>query len=92
MTAEEVSLADLEAVRASLVRTLVRQMPDDHRKLLLSIERNAPDWSLLPVEGISTLPAVLWRLQNIAGLTEAQRSDNAAKLEAVFEKADQNPV
>jgi len=60
-----------------------------HRKLLLSVETNAPDWSLLPIEGIATLPAVLWRLQNIAGLTDAQRADNAAKLQAVFDKADE---
>ncbi len=89
MTTEDVSLADLEAVRGQLVDNLVRQMPEDHRKLLLSVETNAPDWSLLPIEGIATLPAVLWRLQNIAGLTDAQRADNAAKLQAVFDKADE---
>jgi len=89
MTTEDVTLADLEAVRGKLGDILVRQMPEDHRKLLLSVEKNAPDWSLLPIDGIATLPAVLWRLQNIAGLTDAQRTDNVAKLKIVFDKADE---
>lgn len=88
MTTEDVSLAELEAVRDTLVDTLVRGMPEAHRKLLLSIETGAPDWALLPIAGVASLPAVLWRLQNIAGLTEAQRADNAAKLQAVFDRAD----
>jgi len=75
-------------VRDTLVDVLVRGMPDAHRKLLLSIEQGAPDWTLLPIENVPTLPAVLWRLQNIAGLTDAQRADNAAKLQAVFERSD----
>ncbi len=61
---------------------------ENYRKLLLSIEKGAPDWAFLPIESVPTLPAVLWRLQNIAGLTDAQRADNAAKLQAVFDKAD----
>jgi predicted nucleotidyltransferase component of viral defense system len=87
MTTDEVSLAELEAVRDTLVDILVRGMPEAHRKLLLSIETGAPDWTLLPIEGVPTLPAVLWRLQNIAGLTDAQRADNAAKLQDVFDRA-----
>jgi len=89
MTTEDVSLADLEAVRDTLVDTLVRGMPEAHRKLLLSIEKGEPDWTLLPLAGVPTLPAVLWRLQNIAGLTDVQRADNAAKLQQVFDKADE---
>ena len=88
MTTEEVPLAELEAVRDVLVDRLVRDMPEAHRKLLLSIETGAPDWTLLPLPGVPTLPAVLWRLQNIAGLTDAQRADNSAKLQDVFAKAD----
>lgn len=90
MTVEEVPLPDLEAVRDTLVDVLVRGMPDAHRKLLLSIEKGAPDWACLPIESVPTLPAVLWRLQNIAGLTDAQRADNTAKLQAVFDRADKD--
>lgn len=83
------SLVDLEAVRNTLVDTLVRGMPEAHRKLLLSVENGDPDWTLLPLKAVPTLPAVMWRLQNIAGLTDAQRADNAAKLQQVFDKADE---
>lgn len=90
MTTEDVPLAELEAVRDTLVDVLVRGMAEAHRKLLQSIENGAPDWALLPIDVAPTLPAVLWRLQNIAGLTDAQRADNAAKLRDVFDKADED--
>lgn len=88
MTDEEVTLAELEETRTSLAATLVRDMPEAHRKLLLSVETGTPDWTLVPIDGIATLPAVIWRLQNINSLTVAQRQGNGAKLEAVFDEAD----
>ncbi len=87
MTDEAVTVADLEATRIDLVDRLVRQMPEAHRSLLLSVERGTPDWTLLGVAGAADLPAVKWRLQNIAALTDAQRADNASKLQAVFDRA-----
>lgn len=89
MTDEQVAVADLEATRRDLVEVLVRNMPENHRKLLLSVETGAPDWTLLPLDGVAALPAVMWRLQNIAGLTNQQRTDNAVKLKAVFDKVDE---
>lgn len=88
MTNEEVTLGELEATRDDLVKTLVRDMPEAHRKLLLSVETGAPDWTLVPIDGIATLPAVMWRLQNINSLTATQREGNGTKLQAVFDAAD----
>lgn len=90
MTDEAVTVEDLEATRIELVDRLVKQMPEAHRRLLMSVERGAPDWTLLGVAGAADLPAVKWRLQNIAGLTDAQRADNTAKLQAVFDRAGED--
>jgi predicted nucleotidyltransferase component of viral defense system len=90
MTDEAVTVADLEAARIELVDQLVRQMPDTHRRLLLSVETGTPNWPLLRIAGAADLPAVKWRLQNISGLTDAQRADNTAKLKDVFDKTDEN--
>lgn len=88
MTTEDVPLVDLETMRSELVARMARAMPEDHRKLLVSIEQGAPDWSLVSVEGVSTLPAVLWRLQNIGGLSAEQRASNAKALQDTFDKID----
>ncbi len=89
MTDWAVTVADIEATRIDLVDRLVKQMPEAHRSLLLSVERGAPDWTRLGIAGAADLPAVKWRLRNIAGLTDAQRADNASKLQDVFDKTDQ---
>jgi hypothetical protein len=61
-------------------------MPDDHRKFLVSFERGLPDWSLLALSGITDLPAVRWRQQNLDKLKPAARSDLVARLEEVLQQ------
>ena len=40
----------------------------------VSFERGDPDWSLLPPEGVASLPAVRWRQQNLDKLDADARS------------------
>jgi len=87
MTDETVTVADLEAVRTTLVETLVAQMPASHRNLLLSVETGQPDWTLVDIPGAADLPAVKWRLQNIQGLDAQRRAANAAELTHVLTAA-----
>ncbi len=84
MTDDAVTLADLEQARTDLVATIVGGMPDKHRRLLLSVEAAKPDWTLLGIAGVETLPAVQWRLQNIGKLTDARRAENVAQLAGVL--------
>jgi hypothetical protein len=42
-------------------------MPTTHRRFLISFEKGKPDWDLLGLPRVDRLPAVLWRLQNLAG-------------------------
>jgi predicted nucleotidyltransferase component of viral defense system len=85
MTAEPVGLEDLEAARTALVSEIVAAMPPLHKRLLISVETGAPDWSLLDVAGVADLPAVRWRLQNILSLDAARRNANAVDLARVLE-------
>ena len=73
MTEDPVTLDELINVRDRLISAVVEKMPQSHRDLLLSFERGEPDWSLLGVGGIENLPAVRWRLENLARLNEPQR-------------------
>lgn len=81
MTDKPVSLDELIAARESIIAETVGKMPDKHRAFLLSFERGKPDWSLLGVDGVSELPAVKWRIQNLDSLSAEKRAALVADLE-----------
>lgn len=84
MTDEQVTQAELEAAHAALVADIVSKMPEPHKRLLVSVERGEPDWSLLGIDGAADLPAVKWRLHNVGTLDAARRSTNAEALARVL--------
>ncbi len=84
MTETPVALDDLIAARAAIVDAAVGGMPDAHRRLLLSFETGAPDWSLINLPQAADLPAIAWRLQNLATLTPKRRAEQVARLQAVL--------
>lgn len=88
MTDEQVTQAELEAAHAELVADVVGKMPEPHKRLLVSVERGDPDWSLLGIDGAAELPAVRWRLQNIRSLDAARIDANVAELKRVLGERD----
>ena len=86
MTAEPVTVEELIAARAALVDRIVTNMPQPHRRFLVSFESGAPDWTLLGVPRADRLPAVKWRQQNLAKLTRNKRIALVAQLEAVLQQ------
>ena len=84
MTAEPDSLDDLIAAREALVDAVVGQMPEPHRRFLVSFERGDPDWQLLGLPVAPDLPAIRWRQQNLDKLTVAQCADLVRRLESVL--------
>ena len=68
MTQGPVVLDDLVRAREELVADAVGRMPDAHRRFLLSFEKGEPDWALLDVSNVDRLPAVRWRMANLARL------------------------
>ena len=49
-------------------------MPQQHRRFLISVKRGEPDWALLDLPGAKDLPAVRWKLENLAKLSVAKRA------------------
>jgi hypothetical protein len=49
---------------------IVGNMPDDHKKFLLSFERGEPDWKLIGLPSAAELPAIKWRQENLNSLTK----------------------
>ncbi|MFZ5495335.1 MAG: nucleotidyl transferase AbiEii/AbiGii toxin family protein [Verrucomicrobiota bacterium] len=68
MAREPVTLADLLATRERLRRDLTSALTDAHRNFLLSLVAAAPRWELMTCPHLAELPAVQWKLQNLARL------------------------
>lgn len=84
MTAVDVELSSLIDARERLIVQIVQQMPDGHRRFLVSFERGEPEWALLNVQDADRLPAVQWRQQNLDGLNVDRRAELVAALEDVL--------
>jgi predicted nucleotidyltransferase component of viral defense system len=81
MTVEPVDVGELEKARTDLIAAVVGDMPQDHRRFLVSFEKGQPAWELLGLAGVKDLPAVLWRQRNLDSLKEDVRSTLVASLE-----------
>ena len=85
MTREEISLDTLEQVRERLVQDLPRALTDQHRTFLLSLVQNQPRWDCMPFIHLQELPAIRWKLQNLAKLKSAKSAEQIQGLEACFQ-------
>ncbi len=74
MTETPVSLNELLQAREDLIGAIAGNMPADHRRFLVTVERGEPEWTLLDLPGAEVLPAVRWRLQNLAKLDGMKRA------------------
>jgi predicted nucleotidyltransferase component of viral defense system len=73
MTEKPVTLDDLIRAREDLIAEVVGKMPDEHRRFLASFKRGKPDWEILNIPHAEKLPAVQWRLQNLAKMDAKKR-------------------
>lgn len=84
MTLTEVPLAELEAARAQLVETIAASLTEDEKHFLCGIYGPEPKAALLGLEQATSLPAVKWKLLNIARMSEAKRSAALQRLRDVL--------
>ena len=71
MTAEPADLDALLAAREQMMRELQQGLTEDERRFLLSLVSAEPEWALLDIPHIETLPGVRWKLQNLERLRKA---------------------
>ena len=79
-----VALDVLVRTREELIADIVSRMPKVHRDFLRSFAEGEPDWSLLEVRNVSTLPAVQWRMRKLAQLGEGARMALAARVDGAL--------
>jgi hypothetical protein len=75
MAREPVELSDLIATRQRLRAELPQKMTPAHRAFLLGLVKGEPDWAQMSCPHLSRLPAIEWKLQNLAKL----KKSNATK-------------
>ena len=68
MTSQPTELAELLETRDRMINELHAGLDADERRFLLSLVRAQPEWDLLGIPQVSELPAVRWKLQNLARL------------------------
>ena len=83
MTENPVALDDLLETRERIIVEVVGNMPQDHKEMLVSFEDGEPDWSLLGVPGAENLPAVKWRMDNLAKLVARDPERHGELLESL---------
>jgi hypothetical protein len=88
MTERPVSHDELAAARTQTVEEIVRRMPKEHRRFLISFESGKPEWDLLGVPEAAALPAVLWRQRNLDKLDAKRRAKLVAELKHVLKDSD----
>lgn len=73
MVFKEVSLEQLYQAARQVLKILLAQMTKDEQRFLCSIYEGAPDWSALGLAGVGALPAVKWKLNNVARMPAPKR-------------------
>lgn len=80
MTDMTITYEELVEARAQLIKRLKTDLSENEKRFLLSVKEGNPDWPLLGVDGIERLPAVQWKLKNIAKMDPAKHRDYIEKL------------
>lgn len=66
-----ISLAELQQVRRKLKKELPGALTPNHKQFLLGLVAGEPDWQLMKCHHLSKLPAIRWKLQNMAKLKKS---------------------
>jgi len=72
MTTDEASLDALVGAREQLISEIRSRLDERFMRFLLSFHELKPDWELLGLPGVANLPAIRWKLMNLALLQAKQ--------------------
>jgi hypothetical protein len=81
MTQNPITLAELEKVRAKLKKELPDKLTAPHRQFLTSLVTGEPDWQLMKCQHLQKLPAIQWKLHNLARLKKSNPKKFAQQAE-----------
>ncbi len=74
------SYNDYELTRKQLVQEIHSRLTNDEKIFLLSFKKGEPEWNLFPIEELSRMPAVQWKLMNIQKLIRDDPDKHAEQI------------
>lgn len=85
MTIDEVSLESLLETRNEMITKLHSALTEKDKQFLLAVKRGEADWSNFAIPEAEKLPAVKWKLHNLAIMKTSKREEAVKSLEqAIF--------
>ena len=84
MTYEPVGLEQLRETLEHLVREIHAAMTDADRRFLLALKQGIQDWQDFSLPEVERLPAIQWKMINLARMNPSKRRQAAAKLEKIL--------
>jgi len=78
-----IKLTELQRIRRKLKSELTAALTPDQRRFLLGLVSGDPDWTLMKCRHLSQLPAIKWKLQNLAKLKKSNPTKFAQQADEV---------
>ena len=75
---------ELEEVQSILPTMLLRGFTAEERHFLLSMKSGDPDWHVLGIEGLESMPALQWKLLNIRKMDARKRDEQLKTLKELL--------
>ena len=76
---------DLVETRARLVKLIHSSLTGEEKQFIASIQEGNPHWDLLGLSDIGRLPAVRWKLLNVAKMSSTKKKQEVQKLRSYLE-------
>jgi hypothetical protein len=86
MASFEVKYEKLLSVRKALIEEINKLITDDERAFLISFKEKSPKWDLLGVKGAQDMPAVKWKLANLAKMNDEKHKLAIHQLKKTIKK------
>jgi predicted nucleotidyltransferase component of viral defense system len=86
MASFDVKYEELVSVRKTLVEEINKRLTDDERAFLVSFKEKEPKWGLLGVDGAQDMPAVKWKLANLAKMNNEKHKGAVHQLKKIITK------
>jgi predicted nucleotidyltransferase component of viral defense system len=84
MTEHAVTIDDLDRTRSALISSLHQRLGEREKAFLSSFKSGTPDWDLLGIPHAAELPAVRWKLENLARMAPAKHRKALSNLESLL--------
>ncbi|MFK5984246.1 MAG: nucleotidyl transferase AbiEii/AbiGii toxin family protein, partial [Pseudomonadota bacterium] len=84
MTFVDIDVETLEQVLPKLVNEISKKLTNEDKEFLLNFKAGKPNWSYFNMPHIAELPAVRWKLKNLANMEDKKREKAIAALKSVF--------